>query len=458
MAGVLMPNFTSKRLEQAAVFVPAAGGSHLRELRELPGVAFGEGVTGLAYQQGELLVIQDVRAFPPYIDHSGGKVRSEVAVPLLRGEEVVGILDVQRVEMNAFSPNDIAMLSLFASQGAIAIENSQLFAEQQRRVHELQTIQSLVQKLTLLQEIDAIADLIDAELGALISYNHCRLFVLSARQRLVQVGSGVGDTLGFQPRVGEGMTGWIALHGKSALVPNLLEDPRSMTIPGTTARPESLIGAPLIYEGRVRGVITLTMLGVAQFDENSLRLLEIIAAQAAIAIDRTRLYDELRTEAVTDELTKLYNRRYLFERFKEERSRAIRNRHNLVALMLDIDRFKVVNDAHGHDAGDIVLRELAEICRALVRAEDIVTRYGGEEFCLLLPEIPLEDAKHVAERLRQTIAEHEMPPTAGIKHITVSLGMALLQPGDGDTELFTRADLAMYEVKKRGGDGVHVDS
>jgi diguanylate cyclase (GGDEF)-like protein len=210
----------------------------------------------------------------------------------------------------------------------------------------------------------------------------------------------------------------------------------------------------LIYEGRVRGVISLTRLGVNQLDENALRLLEIIAAQAAIAFDRARLYDELRTEAVTDELTKLYNRRYLLQRFKEEKSRAIRNHHNLIALMLDIDRFKAVNDSFGHDAGDIVLRELAGVTRAVVRAEDIVSRYGGEEFCVLLPEIPLDDAEQVAERLRAVIERHRLPDAAGVRHIEVSIGMAILRAQDEGNELFTRADLAMYEVKHVGGNRV----
>jgi diguanylate cyclase (GGDEF)-like protein len=215
-----------------------------------------------------------------------------------------------------------------------------------------------------------------------------------------------------------------------------------------------MIGTPLIYEGRVRGVITLTKLGVGQFDENALRLLEIIAAQAAIAFDRARLYEELRTEAVTDELTKLYNRRYLLDRYREEQSRAIRNRHTLAAIMLDIDRFKTVNDRYGHDAGDVVLRKLAGLIRAVVRAEDIVARYGGEEFCVLLPEIPLPDAEQVAERLRLTIREHLLPEEAGVSRITVSVGMAFLLPDEEGTELFTRADQAMFAVKRRGGNRV----
>src|SRR5205085_11620543 len=122
---------------------------------------------------------------------------------------------------------------------------------------------------------------------------------------------------------------------------------------------------------RVLGVITLSMLGLAQFDEKPLLLLEIVAGQAAIVFYRARLYDELRTEAITDPLTKLYNRRYLIERLKEEQARAIRGRQALAAIMLDLDAFKQVNDRFGHDAGDAVLQAVAGMIRAVVRTEDI---------------------------------------------------------------------------------------
>jgi diguanylate cyclase (GGDEF)-like protein len=264
--------------------------------------------------------------------------------------------------------------------------------------------------------------------------------------------SGYGYDL--ELRVGEGITGWIAQQGESVLIPNTLEDDRVTQIAGTPRRAESLIGAPLIYEGKVRGVITLSQLGINQFDENAVRLLEIIAAQTAIAFDRARLHDELLTEAVTDDLTKLYNRRYLLNRFNEERSRALRNQHTLAAMILDIDKFKLVNDQYGHDAGDVVLRDLAVVIRAVVRAEDIVARHGGEEFCVLMPESSPEDAQKAAERLRAAIERRRLPKSAGVRNITVSIGLALLSPDDDGMELFTRADLAMYEVKHLGGNRV----
>jgi diguanylate cyclase (GGDEF)-like protein len=185
-------------------------------------------------------------------------------------------------------------------------------------------------------------------------------------------------------------------------------------------------------------------------------LLEIIGAQVAIAVDRARLYAELRREAITDPLVRLWNRRYLMERFREERLRAARSGRPLIALMLDIDKFKRVNDTYGHDAGDVVLQELARLVRVQMRAEDIVARYGGEEFCVLLPETPLDEALHVAERLRVTTAEHPMPDAARIDHVTFSIGVSAWEPTDVAEELFSRADLAMYAVKRRGGNGVCV--
>jgi diguanylate cyclase (GGDEF)-like protein len=104
----------------------------------------------------------------------------------------------------------------------------------------------------------------------------------------------------------------------------------------------------------------------------------------------------------------------------------------------------------------VVLRELALLTRGVVRAEDIVVRYGGEEFCILLPELPLSDAEQVADRLRAIIAAQILPPEAGVRHVTVSVGMASLHPDDGEGELFTRADLAMYAVKRAGGNQVCV--
>jgi diguanylate cyclase (GGDEF)-like protein len=448
VAAILLPDHSRRRLDIVGTIGPLA-----QEWRERIKIPFGQGVTGKVFETGEPIIVNLARSFPGYIA-SSDEVNSEMAVPLTRGDSVVGVINVERTEVDGFSPGDLGLLSLFASQATIAIENARLYAEQQKRVVELQAIQSIVQKLTPLHDVSDITHVIDRELKLLIDYHSCRVSTLDEESMLTQVPPRTGEGEGFRVRIGEGINGWIAQHEQSVYIPNSLLDDRVSYIAGTPLREESVVGAPLIYEGRVRGVITLSKLGIEQFDQNALRLLEIIAAQTAIAFDRARLYSELRTEAVTDPLTRLSNRRYLLERLSEERSRARRNQHSLLALMLDIDRFKGVNDRHGHAAGDVVLAELAQLLRRVMRAEDVVARYGGEEFCLLVPEIAAAEARVLAERLRQVVASHVFPAAAGTSQLTVSVGVAAFQPDDAGSELLSRADRAMYAVKARGGNGV----
>lgn len=448
----------------ATVLMPSAGNTYLdvvgatgplsEERKRIIKVPFGQGVTGTAFSTGEPVVVANVRDFPSYIPGHPA-VSSEMAVPLKRGDQVVGVLDIERDEVDAFSEDDIRTLTLFASQAAIAIENARLFAEEQQRIVELSTIQSIVQKLSSLHEIPAIAAVIETELKQLIDYTACRLFFLDPVHQVLlpvtYVGSDVAD---FRLRVGEGLAGWIAETGQSVIVDNTLTDPRGYRLGGR--REESLIGAPLIYEGQVQGVITLTMPGVGKFDGDDLRLLEIITGQAAIVIDRARLYGELVQDAMTDPLTGLYNRRYLVERLHEELSRAERHVSGLSAIMLDIDKFKDVNDRFGHDAGDIVLVDLAAAVRSIVRTEDIVARYGGEEYCVLIPNITPCEAEGMAERLWEYIQDRQLPGKAGAHSITVCVGVAHAEPGDEGESLLSRADAAMYAGKRQGGNLIHV--
>jgi diguanylate cyclase (GGDEF)-like protein len=447
-ADILLPNHEGTHLE-----VAGSMGNMSAERKATARVPVGTGVTGTVFALGEPLIIPDVGEFPSYFP-SGDATRSEMAVPLKQRDRVIGVLNVERTQANAFSIAESNLLSLFASQAAIAIENARLFAEQEQRVFELQSIQTIVQNLTPLHDVPSIADLIEAEMKRLIDYHTCRLFLLDRPSGTLALVEKHGDSAPLHLEVGQGITGWIAQTGKSILIENTLDDTRATHIPDTPKREESLIGAPLVYQGQVQGVLTLTKLGTRRFDASALRLLEIIAAQAALAFDRARLYQELRTEAVTDPLTQLYNRRYLLDRYRAEHARSVRNRHTLAAIMLDIDAFKRVNDTFGHDAGDVVLKDLAVVLRAVVRTEDVVARYGGEEFCILLPETSIHDAIAVAERLRVLIERRQLPPTAGVKHVTASIGLALLDPGTVEEDLFSRADLAMYEVKRRGGNGV----
>ncbi len=176
-----------------------------------------------------------------------------------------------------------------------------------------------------------------------------------------------------------------------------------------------------------------------------------MANQAGLVIDNARLYNQMQHLAVTDTLTGVYNRRGLLEHGQREINRAIRSARPLTAIMLDIDNFKQVNDTYSHAAGDQVLQALAKLCQECLREVDIIGRYGGEEFAILLPETDEDGAYLVAQRLRQSIAETPIPTQHGEVSITVSVGIACTEGELSDLAvLLDLADTAMYEAKRDG--------
>jgi len=156
---------------------------------------------------------------------------------------------------------------------------------------------------------------------------------------------------------------------------------------------------------------------------------------------------ELENASVTDALTELFNRRRLDQVFDQEMERAGRYGHALSLILTDVDRFKVVNDSHGHQIGDQVLQQISAILRHAVRSVDVVGRWGGEEFLIICPETTLDGAFAVAEKLRSAVAEAAWP--LGLS-ITNSFGVGQFRPGDSMKDVVARADAAMYRAKTLG--------
>lgn len=229
---------------------------------------------------------------------------------------------------------------------------------------------------------------------------------------------------------------------------------------------KSIAMIPLTHRGKLLGSINLCSSDATRFTRDHasdfLAHLGIIASFCVEnAVNRARL---LRS-GFTDVLTGWYNRRYLTVRLGEELARARRDQTGIVCLMLDVDHFKRVNDTWGHVAGDAVLRELAQRIESQVRASDVAARYGGEEFVVLLPNTEVTSAKLLAERIRATISATPMElPSGESVTITVSIGIAEVQPSPDDHDLKTvgdsllaRADVAQYAAKSAGRDRVIVE-
>lgn len=177
----------------------------------------------------------------------------------------------------------------------------------------------------------------------------------------------------------------------------------------------------------------------------------ILAHQFALALRRLKLYKEIETLAITDGLTGVYTRRYFTERFDEEIKRSFLRKSNLAFLMIDADHFKMINDQHGHLTGDMTLKEIANIIQENVREIDIVGRFGGEEFCVVLPDTDLEGSRVVAERIRKSAEERVVKAYDNTLRLTLSIGLAVY-PSDGKfvEELMDKADWALYRAKSQG--------
>ncbi len=186
-----------------------------------------------------------------------------------------------------------------------------------------------------------------------------------------------------------------------------------------------------------------------------LRSLELIADALGILVKSLFLVEETQLLALTDGLTGLYNRRHANKRLEEEIARARRNNTGLCVAMCDVDHFKAINDEYGHAAGDQVLQQIAKSLTEYVRRNDIVSRWGGEEFLVIFSEIKLAAARIVAERLRGRLAITSQGEE-GPKHISVSIGLAMLRPGITGDALIEQADQALYRAKARGRNRVEV--
>jgi diguanylate cyclase (GGDEF)-like protein len=177
----------------------------------------------------------------------------------------------------------------------------------------------------------------------------------------------------------------------------------------------------------------------------------ILAQQFALTLRRIQLYEEVERTALTDSLTEVYNRRYLMQRLAEEAQRANKKKIKMSILMIDVDYFKKINDEFGHLAGDQVLVDIAQIIKDNTREIDIVGRYGGEEFCIVLPDTDKDGAKLAAERIRAAVASEPLKAYDANLKVTVSIGMAIF-PKDGlhSAQLIDHADQALYKAKDHG--------
>ena len=388
--------------------------------------------------------------------------------PILVNKKLEAIL---RIDDRVLKENDTHIISGFCKQAALSLENHRLHLDLYQKFDRFAAISELTKAITPIQDdkkllrmiLDKSAELLKAEQGSLMLLDHeTDVLLLEAKKGIVE---GVSEKLRINR--GEGISGKVAELGEPFLVENLESDPRINQKNRQHYKTLSFVSVPLKIEDRIIGVLNLADKTSGEvFNEEDLNLVQSFASQAAIVMERNTFYnktEELKKLTITDHLTGLLNRRYLYERLKDEVARSERHGHHLSLLMLDLDGFKVINDTFGHLFGDQILVGIAETLLNTVRSMDIVARYGGDEFMIILPETVESLAVEIAERLRNTVAHQGVPSQEatdmGLPLLSASIGIVCF-PGHGETVelLLENVDKALYRAKHKGKNRIEVFS
>jgi diguanylate cyclase (GGDEF)-like protein len=338
---------------------------------------------------------------------------------------------------------------------------------------EVERLREQVQRLTLFNDVGkSLASSLDARrvletimerVSDLLQPDTWSLLMLDAEAKQltfeVAVGEGADRLKDMRLPLGEGIAGWVAESAQPVLVEDVRRDPRISGrfdgLTGTVTR--SVVAVPIVGKTGVLGVIELVnSMGRASFREEDLPLLVNLADYAAIALENARFVAKISELTITDDATRLYNARHLQFVLDTELYRSRRYAYPLSVVFLDLDKFKLVNDTHGHLAGSRLLWLVGDLLRSHLRLIDTAFRYGGDEFVLVLPQTTKVQAAQVVERLRVLIAETCFLEDEGLNvRVTASFGISTFpEDGDGKKDLIARADEAMYAAKKGGRNAV----
>jgi diguanylate cyclase (GGDEF)-like protein len=423
-------------------------------------IPIGKGITGRCALTKVESLIPDVSKSPHYVHFGDDVFRSELDVPIIFRGKVLGVLNTQSTVTDAFSARDIHTMKILGTQIGVALYNSHIR-------NQLELVQDIGIQLVTIVRPEELFPWIVRQIRERLGHDSCAILKVDSDNLVLEAATGgyARDLVGMRIPFGQGITGRCAVEKRVINVGDVRSDPGYITSGVEGARSE--IAAPILFEEQLHGVLTIESGAEDAFDQDDVRLLSTLGAQVAVGLHQARMFAEAERMAVTDALTGLYNYRYFHERLHSEMARSARYGHPLSLVMIDLDHFKQVNDRYGHLKGDEVLRHVAGTIRRNTRRYDepmtikdtdidIASRYGGEEFIVIMPETAAHGAAVAAERLRAAI-EAEVGLAVGLKDehgrtrpVTGSFGVAAFEKGLGPESLIKLADDAVYQAKRSG--------
>jgi len=365
------------------------------------------------------------------------------AAPLKGKQGSYGVLRLN-VTNSEHLEEDVAYITALSEFAGTAFEIAKLYEQSTKLVGELKTINEITKRLNLSLQLNDVFQLADREFLQVFGADYCCILLKdSTRQHLVVKASNAEALVDEKFDVNYGFAGVICRSKEPVIISDYQFDKHVDSKLMKITEAKSLIGAPIIVNSETTGAVLLVHRQPHYFSFDNFKLLQVLSGHVGLAVTNAILHAEMRKMIITDQLTGLYVRYYLYEQIQ------VLQRKDACGSMIvfDIDDFKQVNDTYGHQIGDQVLIQVSDIVKRSIRDSDIAARWGGEEFAVYLPLLDIKQAYNAADRIRQLVSDETNPP------ITISCGIADWRRDDSKVSqdhLFHVADMALFEAKKAG--------
>ncbi len=434
-------------------------------------VARNPALPAVAIQKAPLLQRMQETKKPAFVAHTvweaewinlEGSIttRSWIGAPIVVENRVYGFFSLGHNTAGFYNQDYAVTLAAFSHQAARALQNARLFDDvAQTLVHE-QRLNEISQIISSSLDLNAVLQTILQLTTQLVNADMAALALISGdkQQLLYNHTYNLPGTLERTAvPAGEGLSWEVAVKNASLLVDDYQRHPAAL---GEWKKlgARAFLGVPLVAGNDTLGTLNLfRRIQGRPFNDRDRFLAEMVARQAGMAIQNASRYEEAKHLATHDSLTGLYTRHHFFDLAHREYERSRRYQRPMSIVMLDLDGLKQINDVYGHQCGDRALQVLAQICQSTLRQVDLIGRYGGDEFIILLPETDLLKAMRAAERVRDRANQTVIQDHQGPVRISVSLGVASLEDDIDNIEaLVDRADQAQYLAKESGKNRVRI--
>jgi diguanylate cyclase (GGDEF)-like protein/putative nucleotidyltransferase with HDIG domain len=374
-------------------------------------------------------------------------------VPLVAYDHAIGAMAVYSDHERVFDEGHLELLRVLASEASIAIENARLFHEERTKARHLSLLNTISRNAIATLNPDEMLAKIAEQLEDGLTYDHIGIGVLDYATREIVVQAEAGKrrgTLGQRIPLGAGLIGHVARNGHMATFH--AASPADNALKPLLADSAVAIALPVFYAEQLHGILYVESSTPGEFSEEEILLLRTLADLIAGALHNALSFQKAQEQAITDGLTGVKTHRFFMEALSAEWKRSTRAGRAFALVLMDLDRFKFVNDFYGHLEGDLVLKRVGHILETNCRRSDVVARYGGDEFVILMPETNMEHARQLASKLRGWVSAD---PLLREKNISASFGIACYPlHGSSPQELIQVADASMYLSKHQGGNAV----